>query len=880
MNHTCFYRIFPMGLVLCMSILTANTCKAEPAPYDATLIFAGSSIGLPVLVGSAAKTIHYSAVVPVDDDSSFIQINLASGKGSVWISDLKLMASSKEGPLETLLEADFSGDDMWTSMFHVVDLKKIGVKYRTDQNTLKIDIPKRMDFPWDVQLCSRKIKLETGKTYTVSFNIRTTKKSWPVTSYLMRMNPLRFYASSGRDMFIETSRLAVSDGVKVISPLLRFPWFENGTEKDFVFAGQYMDRLVQELPQSQFLLRLNVEPPAWWRKQNPKELLTWENGKTSQSVCVASEKWRTDVRKHLKRVIGYLESRWSDRIYGYIPMAQNTGEWYYPIWRHSSWGTMNHSPVFLEGYRNYLKKKYGTLDQLNHLWPIKLTQWDDVTIPSKKTRQEAKLGIFRHPQAQLPLIDFSEYQQVAMVEALENVAKTIKQSSKKNKPVLAFYGYTFEMAGLKQGGPSTGHLGLERILKSPFIDGIVDIVSYTDRGVGGTGSTMVPIESIHAAGKMVYTEDDTRTHLSALDAGFARTTNPIQTRWVLSRNLARSLVHHNRTWKYDLYGQGWFHEPSLWKNLIQQKNNFQALGSRDLPHDIAVVVDEQSLLYVKRGTELTKPLLYDMRYALGRMGTATPSWWLLKDLENGVVPAHKLTIILNAFYMSREQRQKIRASFEKQGGTVLWFFAPGYLTPQGPSLDAMKELTGLTFETYQGTPEVQIDFSSSQKITPWLKDFNLQSVAWPKTLVPNLAIIPKPGVQILGRYYHSQKPAIAGIQTNGFKSIFWASPVISPQALSSIAQAAGIHQYTKPGNVLITNGQFFSFTASGKGRHKIVFPDISNVHGVEGKIANQNGVKQLNIQTQNGEHVVFWVQPMIRSTPFSKPFQQLGESLQ
>ncbi len=34
MNHTCFFRIFPMGLVLCMSILTANTCKAEPATYE------------------------------------------------------------------------------------------------------------------------------------------------------------------------------------------------------------------------------------------------------------------------------------------------------------------------------------------------------------------------------------------------------------------------------------------------------------------------------------------------------------------------------------------------------------------------------------------------------------------------------------------------------------------------------------------------------------------------------------------------------------------------------------------------------------------------------------------------------------------------------
>src|SRR5262249_19626623 len=145
-----------------------------------------------------------------------------------------------------------------------------------------------------------------------------------------------------------------------------------------------------------------------------------------------------------------------------------------------------------------------------------------VELPSAGQRREGKDGAFRDPKAQRFLIDFFEYSQLAIVEPLERFARALKEEVRGEKLVFAFYGYLFDVAGFPNGAQVSGHLLTERVLRCPDIDVLCAPVSYLDREAGGSGPFMGPVDSVQLHGKLWITEDDTRTYLSAENAGNGR----------------------------------------------------------------------------------------------------------------------------------------------------------------------------------------------------------------------------------------------------------------------------------------------------------------------------------------------------------------------
>ena len=95
------------------------------------------------------------------------------------------------------------------------------------------------------------------------------------------------------------------------------------------------------------------------------------------------------------------------------------------------------------------------------------------------------------------------------------------------------------------------------------------------------------------------------------------------------------------------------------------------------------------------GTVVTKPGLYEVRAALGRLG-APYGQYLQDDVVSGRVEA-RLFVMLNAWRMSAKDRRLLESSL--RGKTVVWCYAPGYFEEDRPSLEAMKELTGFELVT-------------------------------------------------------------------------------------------------------------------------------------------------------------------------------------
>ncbi len=802
--------------------------SSDGKPFE-HLIFAGSSLGSPLEADSNWQSFSYTAEMPLNDENAFIQINLASGKGTISVKDINFSELDDSGTEKTILTSSFSPETQ-AGNWKLIDQKNIGVKSSFSEDAINIEVPRRMDFPWSVQLCSPSLNLKEGLRYKVSFKLKTDSSiKWPVSSYLMRTNPLRFYGRSGEDQFKATAMHLKLNGMKMLSPSLAFPWPENPAsyEDEMKLPLKYLSSVKADFPDSYLLIRIGVEPPAWWAKKYPEEMQKWENGRTANYVCVASEKWRSDLAVHLSRIIAILEREHGDRIVAYIPVGQSTGEWYYPIWENRDWGSMNHSEPFRKGYAAFLEGKYKNIIALNSAWHSNFKSFDSINVPSGLERKEARLAPFRDPAMQKNLFDLCEYQQLAMRSALEHTAGTIKKATGNKKLLFAFYGYSFELPGCCEGIAESGHLNLSEILKSQELDCIVDITSYYDRGTAGTGSLMSPVESITASGKLLCTEDDSRTHLSAPNAGYERTKTPEETRWTQARNLTRSLVHNAYTWKFDLYGSGWFNDKELWTYLAKIQNAFMSEAPHQFSSDTAVIIDEKSFMSLAPGVSLTKPLVYQFRSSFGRSGAGEPSWWLLDDLIQGKVPPHKLTIFLNAFMMDKSAKAAVLDYCRKSAGTAVWLYAPAYLSPDGEDYAGMESLTGFKFTRFKS--------KTGKSVSAELVSGSKSTISFPADLNDYFAVLPDESISVLARFPESNEAVLAIKQHQGFQSIFSAAPQISPETWADIAEKAGVWRYVDTGSIVITNGHLLSLTAARKsGDITIKFPKKIRLFDVDG----------------------------------------------
>ena len=808
----------------------------------APMLFWGYHTPRPFAVGREWRRCSFHFTSPVDDPEATFCIYLALSTGSFWLDDVEIVESAPEGGpgRNFFLGGDFEGgeaqrDKFWNFFVGhgaraswALDCKEA----RSGRCSLRVEVERGSSMDWHVHLYTKNLPIKKGRRYTISFWAKCDRDSWPITALVMRLegvagyNPYRVYAVSN-DSFTATVRIMAEYGFHLYSVPLPLPWPRPGEEPDFAEVDQIIAKIVDADPMALILPRISVEPPRWWAKEHPGEMLWWQNRKFDRWVSVASKLWLEEATRNLRRLVHHLESKWGRHILGYHPSAQNTNEWFYPIWYHEEWGLMNFEPAFERGWREWLKERYKTICALNALWGTSYESFDQIRLPSVEERKSSTLGVFRHPKRERRMLDFTLYQNEAMARALDRVARAVKQACKGRKLVYAFYGYTFELSGCRYGIAPTGHLRLGWLLRQGSVDVFCAPLSYFDRQVGGCGTVMGPANSVALHGRAWLNEDDTRTHLSAPNAGFGRTSTPEETKWVHTRNFAQALALRAHMWFMDLFASGWLLDSGIWSHLARLRRLYEQLYAqpRRPIHEVAVLVDEDSLLALRYGVELSRPLLYEARFDLHRMGT-TPSFWLLSDFVEGRVPRHKVYIFLNAFWLTRGERREIRERLEGSGAVAVWFYAPGFLGEDDASTRFMEELTGFRFRRLEGPRSMRVELKGD---SPLLEGIRGEEIGPNVKIEPVFFVVPEGGVQILGRYIEGGEPAVAMREVEGFTSVFVGTLRVPARFLFNLAKSAGAHLYADPGDVVYTDGVVLSITASSEGVKTIRLPRPSKV---------------------------------------------------
>jgi len=219
-----------------------------------------------------------------------------------------------------------------------------------------------------------------------------------------------------------------------------------------------------------------------------------------------------------------------------------------------------------------------------------------------------------------------------------------------------------------------------------------------------------------------------------------------------------------------------------------------------------------------------------VNWHLGRMG-ASFDQVLIDELGSPGLPSYRLYIMANAFYLSAEERERIRRVFQRDGATVLWVYAPGYLNDTSASLGNMAEVTGMSMGMVDAQAELDVTLTRfDHPLTQGLEEVSYgtgidreQYLAppgtfyLPKTSVSPAFYVDDPEALVLGTASNTGRAGLAVKTVNGFISVYSAAPMLSWRLLRNLARWAGAHLYSESGDMIWANRSFLCIYAQSDG---------------------------------------------------------------
>ncbi|MGQ9762410.1 MAG: beta-galactosidase [Thermogutta sp.] len=784
-----------------------------------------------VLAGPTGKEFTFDFVAEEDAERrGTIHFRFGTMPGTILIDAVRI------DDLETgqrILSSDFENDEDFAANWllwppdernTVAHLEMVPRGGKDESRCLAITLKEPPGGQWpDFHIYSRSsLPIEKGRRYRVSAWLRADTDRKVIIAIYRPGSPFVFLGGPP-SVFQLQVRLAASAGVNFVSFPIPMPWPKPGEAENWSAIDAACREVIENNPNALLVPRIPMDPPAWWIQSHPDHAMTWDRGGQDRiPASVASPLYRQEAAKRLEQLVLYLEKNWGDHLAGYHPCGQNTGEWFYE----DTWlaPLSDYSPITKLAWREWLTKKYGSDQSLQQAWENPAVALTTVEIPSPERRRSNPSGILHRPRTEQDLIDWAEFQQDMMAECLCHFAKTVRQASAGRKLVVFFYGYTFEFGAIKNGAPTSGHYALGKVLKSPDIDILCSPISYWDRGIGGSAPAMSAAETVMQAGKLWLFEDDTRTYLakdSRAPGWMDGADTPAETQSLLLRNTAEVSLRHFGTWWMDLGATGWFADPELWKIMIQLRPMDELMLARGgaFAPAVAAIIDEKSVLHVGFGGDvLTRPLIYEIRRPLARMGTSYGQY-LLEDVLAEKVPA-KMLVFLAAWRLGKNEREQLRAA--TKGKLKIWCYAPGYLSTEEEPILAMNHLTGFDFQEISGI-EAWAEPTERGRQLGLTEGFGIHG-----QIRPLFAVKSAQPEEVLATYPNGQPAVILRRLADG-PSLFVGVPTLSSQLLRLAAREAGVHLITEEDANVYHNPPFLVIHGVSDELLELHTPDASPV---------------------------------------------------
>ena len=577
---------------------------------------------------------------------------------------------------------------------------------------------------------------------------------------------------------------------------------------DYTQLDERVAMVLQAYPDAMILPRLFLGTPPWWAMANVEELVTYDpgsgepepfmlNGKRVASW--ASEKWRNDTAKALRKFVGHVEeSSYGGHVIGYHLASGTTEEW-------MQWGSnedqwTDYSPPNAARFRSWLENKYLDLESFRKAWNDDVVAFATAAIPTKTQRAEAQHGYLKGPAVDQASIDYVLYTSWLTVDTIETFAHVVKEATHGERLVGAFYGYLLSLSGA-QREQNAGHLALDQLLACPDIDFLCSPTDYGGRDLDtGFPHSMTLLDSVKLHGKLWFNENDLRTWLTPnVEVGmFGKTGSYEDSLRAQQREFTWVMAERLGMWWFDM-GGGWFHDPQFMQDIAHMNRIAETCAG--LPDEsvaeIALVADMKSSAYVHPGASYGWHAFAQEYLQLGHIGAPFDAL-LLSDLP--MAKDYKLYIFPNCFAPTDQERAAIRETLDRTGATAVWIGPAGIYRNGAWDPAAMADLTGL--------PLVFDEVEHPWRVVPTeaVADWGWNSPEPYGERSGAIAHVSDPSkLDALGMIDGQDTPALVSHEQNGRLAIHSAVAPLPTSLLRAVAQKARVHLYLdQPGIVWAT----------------------------------------------------------------------------
>ena len=614
-------------------------------------------------------------------------------------------------------------------------------------------------------------------------------------------------------------------------------WYKKLGECDFAFLDKWFENMAKGAPDAYFMTELFLYPPKEeFLRTYPGEMAKDSLGNVDPyvrwcfSYSYASKVSLQELGDVAVKVVRWVEnSRWRNRVIGYRFTSGWGPEWI--GWPTRANAVYDFSTNAVAGFAAYAAAHHPNLK--------------DPHVPTKAERfpNDGRADLLWRYGEHENEIAYADYAGGLPMNFFLTIARRMRTELKalgRRKLIGTYYGYTCHgnYCGCNQ---FRAHTRLKEFLDAN--DGAIDFLmspqSYGPRFLGDTTGDMKPFRTLQDHGILPVIEDDLRTHCAPADAKwdtYSAACTPAQSVAMAERGFAIALCRGTFPLQYALVSAFEYDFPEM--RLPASRLDAAVKESVASPFarraEVALVVSERSVAAtpmswypqptgftyqhyavdgkVERYAETNHVFygeVYDHVYNRFARAGAPCDQLLAEDLPDHPGD-YKLYVFLDLLRYDEKVLEAVRR-IRRRGATVLWLYAPGWMGRGECSVEAMKRLTGISFEEiYGGRIDAGVTVTKDGRY-----------MGMPTRVARMFA--PTDEGEVLGRYSNG-KVGLARFAIDGGKSYFFGGWQLDQQFIGELEEDAGVHRYTLTGDPMEANDGFFTLHARTPGLKTVRLP--------------------------------------------------------
>jgi beta-galactosidase len=537
----------------------------------------------------------------------------------------------------------------------------------------------------------------------------------------------------------------------------------------------------------------------------------------------SSQVWHERGGEALRTFIRFCEAEYGDHVLGYHLAAGAFGEWSY------SWdpALSDASEPQRRAFAGWLQRRY----------PEQGIDPATVTVPLDRLRAAGQPCLF-DPMLEGRTIDYLRFHSEAMAGALVHfcgVAKATLRELNREKICGAFYGYNFKNMNLPANYCNQGHAAQDLLLRSPDVDFVCAPYAYTGRETGHMYQAQLCAGTLRLHGKLYLCEEDTFTFKARREPNRHLCRTREETIDVFRRNLLGILRDGGGAWYMDCGGNGplspggqvdgWYRDDGLMENFAaMQRLAADVLASPDRRTNaqIAIILSDDGVAHLRHDEALPDALLVRQWLEVGRVG-ASFDCYRAEDIprlvEQDWAKDYRLILFLSAFALSPEIRAAIDARLKCDGRSLLFVYAPGLITAEGFSTEAMRELTGLQLSLRRASEHLLASCTLTGEVVHYGTE---------RPISPILCGA-DPAAEVHGTFFNTGDPALLRRNFGSWRSVWSGAPALPAAVLRHLAREAGVHLYSEAGDQVLTLRGLLAVHAGSAGERTIRLPRAASV---------------------------------------------------